>query len=73
MRRRSDVGELDRRAEHDAPVRSISAGLITCAMREPALDLRDAPFDEPLPLLRGIVIGVLGEVAVRARLGDGAI
>jgi hypothetical protein len=37
---------------------------------ELVLDVRDAAFDEPLALLGGIVLGVLGEVAVRARLGE---
>src|SRR5439155_4562334 len=35
-----------------------------------ALQLVDAPLDERLLLARGVVLGVLREVAVRARLGD---
>ena len=34
------------------------------------LDLLDAAFDEALLLARGVVLGVLAQVAVRARLGD---
>jgi hypothetical protein len=34
------------------------------------LDLRDAPLDEALLVSRRVVLGVLRQVAVRARLGD---
>src|SRR5581483_3595339 len=34
------------------------------------LELPDTPLDEPLALLGGVVLGVLREVSVRARLGD---
>ena len=43
---------------------------MTCALRELALDLGDAALDEALALLRRVVVGVLRQVAVRARLGD---
>ena len=39
---------------------------------ELGLDLGDAALDEALPLLGRVVVGVLGQVAVRARLGDRA-
>ena len=38
--------------------------------RQLGLDLADAAFDEALLLARGVVFGVLGQVAVTARLGD---
>src|SRR5260370_1113434 len=34
------------------------------------LDVADARFDHALLVARGVVLGVLGKVAVRARLGD---
>ena len=34
------------------------------------LDLLDAPLDEALLLARGVVLGVLAQVAVRPGLGD---
>ena len=35
------------------------------------LDLLDPPFDEALAVLGGVILGVLGEVALRTRFGDG--
>jgi hypothetical protein len=43
---------------------------ITCACDERRFQFLDAAFDEALLLARGVVLGVLLEVAVRARLGD---
>src|SRR5690606_22665840 len=40
-------------------------------MRQLALELLDAALDEALLLARGVVLGVLFQVAVRTRLGDG--
>ena len=39
-------------------------------VREVRLDVLDAPFDEALLLARGVILGVLAQIAVRARLGD---
>ena len=52
------------------PPASSAGGSITSAVDELGLDLADAALDEALLLARGVVLGVLGEVAVRARLGD---
>src|SRR4029079_7800080 len=38
---------------------------------ELALDLEDAAFDEALLVLGGLVLGVLGQVALGTRFGDG--
>src|SRR6185312_1323186 len=38
--------------------------------RDLVLDRRDAALDPTLPLLGGVILGVLRQVAVRARLGD---
>jgi len=35
-----------------------------------ALQIVDAPLDERLLLARGVILGVLRQIAVRARLGD---
>ena len=64
------VLELDRGAEHDPAVGVELCRVDDLGIGELALDFGDAPFDEALPLLGRVVIGVLGEVAVRARLGD---
>ena len=37
-------------------------------VRQLALDLADAPLDEALLLARGVVFGVLGQIAVRRAL-----
>ena len=39
-------------------------------VRKLVLDIADARFEEALPILRGIVVGVLRNVAVRAGLGE---
>ena len=52
------------------PSASISDGLDDLRIGELALDFGDAAFDEALAFLGGIVVGVLGEIAVRARFGD---
>src|SRR5687767_8605245 len=67
-----DRREFDGRAEHHlAGVRQRSR-VDDLRIREPLLDLLDAALDEALLLARGVVLGVLRKVAVRARLGDGA-
>jgi hypothetical protein len=48
------------------------AGSITSASDSIALKLLDAALDEALLFARGVVFGVLGQVAMLARLGDGA-
>ena len=40
------------------------------AARQPRLDLHDAALDEALLLARGVILGVLRQIAVAARLGD---
>ena len=39
--------------------------------RELVLDVLDPPLDERLPVPRGVVLGVLAEIAVLARVRDG--
>ena len=39
--------------------------------RQVAEDLGNATFDETLALLGGVVLGVLGQITVRASLGNG--
>ena len=52
------------------PVLLSAGGVDDFGGRQLGLDLADAAFDESLLLARGVVFGVLGEVAVAARLGD---
>jgi hypothetical protein len=62
--------EIDGRAEHDLAVgvdRRRIDDLRSCKL---AFDLLDAAFDEALLVLRGLVFGVLGQIALRARLGN---
>ena len=49
----------------------LPGGLDDLGPADLGLELPDPALDEPLALLRGVVLGVLGEVAVRPRLGDG--
>src|SRR5689334_17877415 len=65
------VLELDGRAEHAAAVGVEPRGIDDLAVAELRFQLGDAPLDEALALLRGVILGVLREVAVRARLRDG--
>src|SRR5690606_27343302 len=66
-----DIGDRDRRAEHD-PVADVElAHVDDVGMGKLALQLLDATFDEALLLARGVVLGVLLEVAVGPRLGNG--
>src|SRR5690606_26552667 len=64
------VGEHDRGAEHDLVAGVELRHVDDLRVREFALELLDAALDEALLLARGVVLGVLLEVAVRARLGD---
>src|SRR6185369_232263 len=64
------VLEIDRRAEDDAAAGVEGRRVDDLRRRELALDLGDATFDEALLVLGGLVLGVLRDVAVRARLGD---
>src|SRR5690606_28989096 len=65
------VGDLDGRAEHDLAARVDRGRVDDLAVRELRLDVRDAALDEALLLARGVVLRVLLQVAVRARLRDG--
>src|SRR3546814_15275317 len=47
-----------------------SSDLDDLRMRQLSLELLDPAFDEALLLARGVVLGVLLQVAVRTRLGD---
>src|SRR5580765_1284020 len=63
------VLEQDRRGEGDAVTRG--GRLDDLGGADLALELGDAALDERLLLARRVVLRVLGEVAVRPRLGDG--
>src|SRR5580765_2131774 len=65
------VFQVDRRGEHDAALGVQRPRVDDLRGRELALDLEDAAFDEALLVLRRLVLGVLRQVALRARLGDG--
>ena len=64
------VLEVDGRAEDDAAVGVERRRVDDLRRGELALDLEDAALDEALLLLGRLVLGVLRQVAVRARLGD---
>jgi hypothetical protein len=64
------VLEVHRRAKHAAPVGVHEPGVDHLRVGELRLEVRDAPLDEALALARRLVLGVLRQVAVRARLGD---
>jgi hypothetical protein len=65
------VLEIDGAAEDDPPV-GVERGRIDDLRRgELALDLGDPALDEALLVLGSLVFRVLGDVTVRARLGDG--
>ena len=64
------VLEIDRRAEHDAAIGIERRRVDDLGGGELALDLQDAAFDEALLVLGRLVLGVLGQVALRARFGD---
>ncbi len=55
------------------PSASSSLRIDDLRVAELALELGDAALDEALALLGGVVLGVLGQIAVRARLGDRGI
>src|SRR3970282_2938933 len=63
--------EIDGRAEHAAAVGVEQLGIDQVGVAELRLDLRNAPFDEALLVARGLVLGVLRQIAVRPGLRDG--
>jgi hypothetical protein len=63
--------EIDGGAEHAAPVGVEQLRVDDLRVAELGLDFRDATLDEALLVARRIVLGVLREIAVRARLRDG--
>jgi hypothetical protein len=63
--------ELDGGAEHDLAAGVQLRRIDDLRGRQLALELADAAFDEALAVLGGVVLGVLRQVALRARLGDG--
>jgi integron integrase len=65
------VLDVDGRAEDDAAVGMDVLRVDDLRVGELGLDVADTRFYEPLVVARGLVLGVLREVAVRARLGDG--
>src|SRR5882672_5214606 len=62
--------QLDGRAEHAAPFGVEQLRVDDLRVAELGLDLLDPALDEALALLRGVVLGVLREIAVGARLRD---
>jgi hypothetical protein len=62
--------EIERCPENATPVSVEQFRVDDLGVRQFALDFLDASLDKALPFLGGIVLGVLREVAVRARLGD---
>ena len=62
--------EVDGRAEDDATLGVERRRVDDLRGRELALDLEDAALDEALLVLGRLVLGVLGQVALGARLGD---
>src|SRR5213079_2535859 len=61
--------EPHRRAEDDLAARELR-GVDDLGLGEDGLDLSRAPLDEALPLLGGVVLGVLLEIAVCSGLLD---
>src|SRR6185437_2103363 len=61
-----EVLYLDGRAENDPSFGIEVGGIDHLRVRELRLEIRDAPFDEALPLLRRVVVRVLRQIAVRA-------
>src|SRR5688572_12986845 len=64
------VEELDRRTEHHAPIVVEQCGIDDLRVGELRFELEDAPLDEALALARGLVLGVLRDVALGARFRD---
>src|SRR5690606_6388507 len=58
-------------AEHDARTRRDLGRIDHLRVRQRGFELLDAALDETLLLAGGVVFGVLAQVAMRARLGDG--
>src|SRR5471030_1280990 len=64
--------QVHRGAKHATAVGIEQLGVDHLCIGELALDLGNASFDKALPLLGGVVLGVLGQIDVRARLRDRA-
>src|SRR6185437_4019643 len=65
------IRELHRRPEHHAAIVLEERRIDHLRIRELRLELDDAALDEALALARGLILGVLGDVALRARFRDG--
>src|SRR5690606_9416209 len=65
------VHQLDGGTEHDARTRRDLGRIDHLRVRQRGFELLDAALDETLLLAGGVVFGVLAQVAMRARLGDG--
>jgi len=64
------VFQIDGCTEDDSSLGVDSGGIDDMRMRELGLQSRDAALEKALTLFRRVVLRVLGEIAVRARLGD---
>src|SRR6267143_593735 len=62
--------DVHRGAEHAAALGIDQPRVDLLRVGELRLDVADARLDEALALARRVVLGVLGQVAVRARIGD---
>ena len=59
-------------AEHNPTILRQLRDVDDLGIGQPAFDFGDSPFDEALILTRRMVFGVLGQIAVATRFGDGA-
>ena len=62
--------ELHRGTEHHAAVGAQPGHVDDLRVRQSMLDVVDAALDEALLLTGGVILGILGQIAVGARLGD---
>jgi len=62
--------EVDGCAEHHAAIGVDRRRIDHLRVGELGFDFGDAALDEALPLLRGIVVGILREITMRARFRD---
>src|SRR5690606_28688263 len=65
-----DVDEMHRRTEHDAAVRVELSDVDDLRIRELRFDIANARLDQSLLLLGGVILRILAQVAVCARLRD---
>src|SRR5581483_3038125 len=65
------VLQFDSRAEHHTPARTESRDVDDFGVRQAELQFLDAAFQEALLLARGVVFGVLAQIAVCARFRNG--